>query len=81
MKLMGQFSPMFKQMGGMGGFMGGMSDPMGMVQKMLGPQKAQEFQQFLNQGRNSSSNPEEYARNMFQQSGLDLNEVRRMFGV
>jgi len=74
MKLMGQFSPMlnmFKQGGGM-------NNPMGMIQQMMGPDKFRQFEGFLQQGKSMS--PEEYTKTMFQDSGLDLTEVRRTLG-
>jgi len=73
-RLMGDFAPMlnvFKSGG----------NPMSMIQNMMGPQRYQEFQSFMRQAQQSQQNPEDFVKQQFQQSGIDLGELRKTLGI
>jgi hypothetical protein len=77
-KLMSQFAPLAQMFQG-----GGQSfaNPMGMLKNMMGEQRFNEFNQMLNQGRNSGQSPEDYVKQMFTQSGMDISQVRQALGM
>ena len=79
-KLVAQFAPMAQMFnGGSNGL--GMGDPMTTIRNVMGDQRFNEFSQLVNQGKQSGQSPEEFVKQMFKSSGMDMGEVRKALGI